>query len=137
MGVSDLRVNNLRIVAVGICAVAVLDSAGAFASRALEFPYASLSIVSAAIYFAIGFFAYRTRYWDAVTATFWVSLFDVTVGWYISAVIGPGRIPGSRLPGAFVAGCSASFVVLLSIGIALVGGFARSRRLASRSTTPN
>jgi hypothetical protein len=27
--------------------------------------------------------------------------------------------------------------VLLSIGIAIVGGFARSRRLASRSTTPN
>lgn len=128
---------NLRVVALGIISVAVVDTAGAFASRTLGFPYTYLSIASAAIYFVVGFIAYRTKNWEAATAAFWVSLFDVTVGWYISAVIGPGRIEGSGVSRSLLVGCSAVVVVLLSVGIGLLGGLLKSRMLARRPATPN
>ena len=92
----------LALTAAGFVAVAVVDAVGALISRETGVAYGNFAIVSFAVYCAIGVAVVRRRSLaSAAAAAVLVALFDVTIGWWITWQIGPGRIhlpDGSWLP---------------------------------------
>jgi hypothetical protein len=80
------------VVAVGCVAVALLDTAGALISRSTGFAYSWFVFPSLALYGALGAVSSRRSIAAAAVTGLMVSLFDVTVGWWIAWQIGPGRL---------------------------------------------
>ncbi len=81
--------NKLSIFLVGILAVTFLDSLGAIASRQLNFNYSLLSIVSFIVYVSFAFFlARQTDKKTTIILTGLLGLFDATIGWKISELLG-------------------------------------------------
>lgn len=81
--------NKLSIFLVGILAVTLLDSLGAIASRQLNFNYSLLSIVSFIVYVGFAFFlASQTDKKTTIIITGLLGLFDGTIGWKISELLG-------------------------------------------------
>jgi hypothetical protein len=115
-----------RAIIAGVIAVVVFDAVAAFASRALGFPYASATLGSYLLYFAVGVFAARTAGSSPVKAAALAAaiagLADASLGWWVSSLIGPGRpLAGFELTALRWAGV-ALFVVMLAAAIGTVGG---------------
>ena len=120
------------VVVIGLLAVLTVDTCGAILSELMGFSYAWLAIPTFSVFAAIGFVAgWRHSISAAAYAALVVSVVDVTLGWWISWQIGPGRIPLDEsqdfLYMLFVAKLSIAIDTLLAIGAG-----AAARRLASR-----
>ena len=116
-----------RILAYGVVAVLLIATGGAAAARSFGFEYWLLSALSLAIYFSVGFAAAESGATVARATGLGtvVGLIDVTLGWALSAAIGPGRLQDSPFSGplAIVVGALvalATFVLAAWLG-ALVG----------------
>lgn len=123
----------IRPVLLGLVAVLVLDTAGSFAARAFGFEYGLLALVSAMIYGATGYVvARRADRRAAVRAGAILGSIDATLGWGISWLIGPGRLPADQ-PGGPLALVVGGFVAIgLATCCAAIGGWISSRRPPSR-----
>ena len=125
----------------------VFDIVGSFASRLFGFQYSSLIVFTLLIYLAAGVFA--ARYGNlllSVLAGAATGLADSTVGWLISAIIGPGAV---NIPGgtdeAGIAGLAGIVITIilvtfLATGVGLVGGLIcwvwQHRTVPKRLTDP-
>ncbi len=94
----DDRLNNFAVaVGIGVAGVLFIDSVGAWASRVFGFRYTILLYPQIAVWAASGSLAafgvasVVRAMGLAVAAGAVVGLVDVTIGWWISAKIGPGR----------------------------------------------
>jgi len=124
----------LRFAGGGCVVVAIVDTCGSLLSLALKIPYGWFAIVSLMIYCALGVLAARRgSIASAAAAGAIVSVFDATVGWWISWRIGPGRADGPDGPagihallltGIFVV----SFETTLAVIAALISERLRGRR---------
>lgn len=87
----------LRVALIGAISVVVFDIVLSIASIALDFNYANGSFGSWLLYGGVGFFAARAtgmvRHGAAASAI--VGVTDATLGWWVSALLGPGRLPAS------------------------------------------
>ena len=114
--------STVRLVLLGALIVLTFDAVGATASRALGFPYASLTIVSFAIFGTVCFYiGRRGGILPAVLGGAVLGLIDATLGWAIDWAIGPVGVPKGvpslgRVLGTIV------FVVVLTALLGLVGG---------------
>lgn len=85
----------------GAAAVLVIATVGAVAARFFGFQYWLLSSASLAIYFAAGAVSSLTgaSIGQATSVGTAIGVVDVTLGWALSAAIGPGRIQDSPFTG--------------------------------------
>jgi len=114
--------DSTRIILFAGLAVLVLDTIGSFSSMQLGFPYACLAPISFLIYAMAGFFVARSAsVWTSLFAGIIVGFVDATIGWAISWIIGPGKMPGVEFTtGMFI--ITAFSVVAIGAICALVGG---------------
>ncbi len=127
----DDRLNSFAVaVGIGVAGVLLIDSVGAWASRVLRFRYTILLYPQIAVWAAAGSLAafgvassVRAMLL-AVAAGAVVGLVDATVGWWISAKIGPGRprLPDGSEPTHGQIAQIASGVVIFAILTAAFGG---------------
>jgi hypothetical protein len=127
----DDRLNNFAVaVGIGVAGVLLIDSVGAWASRVLGFRYTILLYPQIAVWAAAGSLAAFgvaniVRAMSlAVAAGAVVGLVDATIGWWISAKIGPGRprLPDGTEPSQAQIAQMASGAVMFAILTAAVGG---------------
>ena len=115
-----------RIALIGAAAVVAFDTLASFAARSAGIPYVWASLGSLFLYAAVGYLAARTslnrQVRAAALAGLAVGLTDATVGWFVSWVIGPGRVAGGMTVAQWV--FTAAFVALISSGLAALGGIA-------------
>lgn len=115
-----------RIVVAGIAAVLLFDTVASFASVIVGFPYANAAVGSFMIYTTVGYFSYRCGGIGAsIGSSVLVGLADVTLGWGISWLIGPGALPPEQRTTAVIT-FAIVFVFAMAIMSALSGaGIAR------------
>jgi hypothetical protein len=125
-----------RVITGGVVTVLLFDLITSVAARVFGFPYARASVGSYFIYLAVGFFAARvavhSRARQGAFAAAVAGFADVSAGWAISGIIGPGRLPnGSISPIQWVV--TTTIVVLFAASIGFLGGAvgARSRRVST------
>ena len=103
------------VIAAGCAGILVFDLVGSLSSEALGFSYGLLAPVSFALYALVGFLAARAA-GDARTGMLGglaVAATDATLGWALSAAIGPGMpAAGDR---------DAALLVATAIGVAVTG----------------
>lgn len=100
-----------------VCAVVFFDVAASFASRALKFDYTHLVWVSRFLYAAAGFFGFvYVRLAGALLAGLVAGVADATIGWALSAAIGP-YLTIKQPPFTY------GLVVIVIIIVALQGAF--------------
>jgi hypothetical protein len=82
---------------VGIVCVLLIASLGAIAAKKLSFNFKNLRILSLLVYVSIGYFS-GLNTGPVVTGLVCtlVGLVDSTIGWKISWLIGPGKLPDER-----------------------------------------
>ena len=81
-----------QTILIGALAVVAFDLIGSILSLALGFDYTLLAFGSLVIYATVGIFASRDSVLFGPIAAGIVGLVDSTLGWYLSWVIGPGRV---------------------------------------------
>ena len=73
------------ILITGLAAVTLIDTAGAVLSRALQFRYSYLSVLSFLVYIGIGFWGTKfSSPNSAITTAIVVGVYDATVGFWMS-----------------------------------------------------
>lgn len=120
-----------RIFILGVTGVLLIATMGAAAARIFGFQYWLLSALSLAIYLAVGGAAVRTGASVARGTGLGaaIGLVDVTLGWALSAAIGPGRLEDSPFDGV-IAIVTGALVALASYVLAAWLGALTSRRRA-------
>ena len=107
-----LRPSVGRVVIGGMCAVILFDAVGSFAARELGFNYTLLIPGSLLIYGTAAALVARRRDWVlGLLAATVLALTDVTVGWAVSWVIGPGRPEAGLTPITVVGAVMTAFVL--------------------------
>lgn len=113
-----------KVVLVGSCAVVAFDGLASVASLAFHFPYARATVGSCLLYLAIGFLAARARGTQRIRVAAFAGaacgLVDSSLGWWISAIIGPGA-PAHPLTVPLWL-LTAAIGTLLSAFVACIGG---------------
>jgi hypothetical protein len=114
-----------RIVLLGGLAIICFDALAAVASQRFGFAYSKASIGSDIIYACIGFLATEgtasiTR---GILAAAMVGVLDATIGWWVSWLIGPGRIPTGP-PSALELLAAVAVVAILGATAGAIGGLA-------------
>ena len=110
-------------------AVVVWDAAASVGSLVLGVPYANASVGSFLIYLVAGFLAARIKSCSfSLVVGLAAGITDATLGWGVSWVLGPGRLPAGSFTATQLLSASGSVIVvamaLAGIG-GLVGGFFR------------
>jgi len=111
----------IQIILIGVFAIVIFDTIGSLASRNFGFGYQWLVIGSYLIYAGVGFAA--SKYNGLIFAPLAggiTSLVDSTLGWYISWIIGPGRLNMEMDLTAIIS--TVIFVTLTGVIIGLIGG---------------
>jgi hypothetical protein len=124
-----------RIFILGVVGVLLIATVGAAAARVFGFQYWLLSFLSLAIYFAVGAAAVRagSAVARATGVGVAVGLVDVTLGWGLSAAIGPGRLSDSPFDGS-IAILVGGLVALVTYAVAAwVGAISGRRRAGAHS----
>lgn len=104
------------IVLGGMLAVVVFDAIGAAASRQLGFSYGLLIPGSLVIYGVVAALVARRRDWVVgLLAAMWMALTDLTLGWLVAWLIGPGRPAGGF---TFVQVAGAVMTAFVAAGLA-------------------
>ena len=84
----------LSYLIIGIICVLLIDTIGAFLSKQFSFNYKSLSVLSFMVYAVIGFLVgQESSLIYVVIVCMALGFFDATIGWKLSWVIGPGKLP--------------------------------------------
>jgi hypothetical protein len=113
-----------RVALLSAATVLIFDVVVATGSRIFGFPYTSVVAGSYLIYFGAGFFGARAGrgVGAGVLTAAAAGLADSTLGWLLSAVIGPGGPPAALAasPGAIAA--VVVLVPVLASAIGLCGG---------------
>jgi hypothetical protein len=92
----------------------------AIIAKAAAINYGDFTLLGLFIYVAFGIFAgQRLRWWRALIALIVAALVDVSLGWYLAALIGPGRPLGSS--GAVEIVGTALLAALLDVVFAAIG----------------
>ncbi len=124
-----------RIFIIGAVAVLLISTLGAAASRAFGFQYWILSFLSLAIYGTVGAAAVRAG--AAVSRATGigaaVGLVEVTLGWALSATIGPGRLEDSPFGGLSAIVIGGIVALGISIAATWLGALASRRHMRARS----
>ena len=114
----------LQTLLIGALAVLAFDLIGSILSRAIGFDYTLLAFGSLVIYAAVGIFASRDFFLLGPIAAGIVGLVDSTLGWYLSWVIGPGKVedlsPEIALLTVLFVTAEATVTGLLAAGVALL-----------------
>jgi hypothetical protein len=77
------------VMLVGLIAVTLIDTAGAYASKVMNFNYGYLAILSFVVYASIGSFV--SKYYSFNTAmaiNLVIGFYDATIGWNLSRRLG-------------------------------------------------
>ena len=102
----------------GMLAVVLFDAAGAAASKQLGFSYALLVPGSLVIYGVVAGLVARRRDWAVgLLAAMVMALTDLTLGWLVAWLIGPGRPSGGFTLVTILGAVMTAFV-----GAGLAGG---------------
>lgn len=122
-----------RLLPLSAGAVLLYDATASALSRLSGITYVDFSIGSLLIYFTIGVVASRWQV-NAAVAGAVAGFTDATLGWLISAAIGPGRIPHTLTITYLVI---TVFAVTLSAVILAALGYLLESRLLYRIWTRN
>jgi hypothetical protein len=119
-----------RIVAFGVVAVLLIATIGAWAARSFGFQYWILSFLSLAIYFTAGAAAVRTgaAVGRATGLGAVIGFVDVTLGWALSAAIGPGRLQDSPFDGGTAIVIGGAVALAAYVVAAWLGAVTNRRR---------
>jgi len=92
--------------------VVLFDAVGSLASRYFGFSYALLTPGSLLIYGTVAALVARRRNWvHGLLASTVLAFTDVTVGWAVSWVIGPGRPESGLTPITVIGAAMTAFVL--------------------------
>ncbi len=99
------------------CFVVVLDATEAAFSKNTGVAYAWFTLVQIVVYFAIGFFLRRagTSVGRAALSVAVVAAVEATLGWWVSARIGPGAAPNVSFP-YLVVGAVLTVAFMVAVG---------------------
>jgi len=101
-----------KIVIGGVLAVILFDTVGSFAAKSLGFNYALLIPGSLVIYGTVAAMVARRRDWVlGLLAATALAFADVTLGWAVSWLIGPGRPEGGLTAMTVVGAAMTAFVL--------------------------
>lgn len=105
---------------ISFLSVLAFDTLASFISQIFQIDYVLFSIGSAVIYFCIGFFG--TKYGNfalAIISSALTGIIDSTLGWYISWIVGPGKIDIE--PDLVIKFSTVVTVVLIAVFFGLIG----------------
>jgi hypothetical protein len=123
-----LRPKVAPVVIGGIVAVLLFDALGSFASKQFGFSYALLIPGSVLIYGLVAALVARRRDWLlGLFAGALMGLTDVTVGWAVSWIIGPGK-PETGLTAMTIVGAVITAFVLSGLAGA-IGAWIGARKI--------
>lgn len=111
----------LIILLIGSLSVLIFDTLGSFASKYFQVNYILFIFGSVLIYASTGYFS--ARYGSLIFAIFIsaiVGLIDSTLGWYISWLLGPGRVDFELNSANIIS--TVFFVICLSAVFGFIGG---------------
>jgi len=122
----------IKFVTLGCAAVTVIDTVGSVVSRAAAISYAYFGVLSLVAYVGLGFLVRKSEsLLLPATLGMSVAVYDATIGWSISWMIGPGRVAiKTTLSAATIV-----FTAVTSVGMAtliVVASAAISRMVCSR-----
>ncbi|HEY7236307.1 MAG TPA: hypothetical protein VH539_19255 [Gemmatimonadaceae bacterium] len=124
----------VKVALIGATSIVAFDAAASLAARQLGFPYAWASVGSYLLLFTIGRFAARSAPTSPIAAAALAAAFgglaDASLGWAVSWMIGPGRLPSSISLSISGWIATAIFVVGVAAAVGAIGGAIR-RRAAS------
>jgi hypothetical protein len=122
----------VRVALLSATTVLIFDAVAATASRVFGFPYTSVVLGSYLIYLGAGYFGARAGrgVGAGILTAAAAGLADSTLGWLLSAVIGPGRPPAEL---AVNPGAVAAVVVLVPM---LAGAIGLPGALVAHVTRP-
>ena len=115
--------STVRLVLIGAAAVLSYDALASVLGKATGIPYKNFTAGSFAIYTTVGILAAKWGI-NAAFAGGATGLIDSTLGWYLSAKIGPGRL--SRPLTTRVVAKIIGLVTLTAIIFATLGYFAHT-----------
>jgi hypothetical protein len=115
-----MRQHALEVIAAGVVIVLSYDAIAATLAKRFGFAYRNFAIGSMAIYFALGMIVARRAplEWSAFGGAA-AGIADATLGWLVSAKIGPGRLEKRATPR--MAATIILFTIVLAAAIALAG----------------
>ncbi len=111
-----------KFFALSSLSVIAFDAVASIASLALGFSYSYAALGSAVLYIVFAYFAARAfGFWAALLLGAVMGITDVTLGWAVSWVIGPGRVAVDTLtPMDWF--FTATFATVLGAVYGLIGG---------------
>jgi hypothetical protein len=119
--------HTVRLACRGALSIVLFDLVASLASRVFGFPYGYATLGSLLIYASIGFVAARrVDVAAAATASAAVGFVEATLGWAISWLIGPGRLP-SGTPSLGRIANTVLIVTLIGAAIGALGGIIGQR----------
>lgn len=111
----------LILLLISFLVILAFDTFASFTSKIFQTKYALFTIGSVVIYFCVGFFAAKYgNFGLAIIAAAIAGIFDSTLGWYISWLIGPGRIEGEI--NSTIIFSTIIFVIFMAVFFGLIGG---------------
>jgi hypothetical protein len=112
--------------------VVTFDAIASFTSLLTQIPYGWFSIPQFAMYVAMGYLLYHSFELDKefFIILLCASACEATIGWWVSALIGPGKPPGIHV-GLMV--FSAVFVVALDTTLGVLGRWIAKARSGPRT----
>jgi hypothetical protein len=120
-----------RVALIGTGAVIAFDAVASLASRAVGFQYGWATVGSWIIYAICGYFAAHVvsqgQLKVAASTGVLLGSVDATLGWYVSWLIGPGRVVGGLTPILWTS--AAVVVIATSTALATLGGILCRRRM--------
>ncbi len=125
------------VVVIGVIAILIVHTGGAFISKGTGLEYDWFLIPTLITYAGTGFAAgWRRSIPAAAVAAIIVGFIDVTLGWWIAWIIGPGREELKDLSDIFSMVMTFRFSVALAAVFGIGGGMLahRMRRRTSQGT---
>jgi len=113
------------VIRLGLLFAAILivcDAISALIARAVGISYDTFIVPALVIIFFMGIYSGRVAgSWNGMIAVVLGVATEATLGWYLAALIGPGYVPGWRLPTLVVMGVEAAALALAvgAIGVAI------------------
>jgi hypothetical protein len=118
----------MKIVVSGAIAIVVFDVLASLASRSLGFPYAYATVGSWMIYAVVGYALGRIA--PVTIATLGVgavAFIEATLGWWLSWMIGPGRLKSGTMSATMLLSTLVGVIAIAAVIGAAAGAIGHSR----------
>jgi hypothetical protein len=110
------------VMLVGLIAVTLIDTLGAYASRVLNFKYGYLALLSFIVYASIGSFVSKHYSFNmAIAINLAIGFYDATIGWNLSRRLGANTGLNEEQQKKMTASANLTVMLVISLLFTYIG----------------